>query len=109
MPFRVVVLGRAKSEVQAIFVWLAERSSRGALRWLQAFADVTTRLEEEPLACAWADEEELEHLEIRQIVFKTRRGKPYRALFKVIAEEVRILHVRGPGQAPLKPGDLLGR
>jgi plasmid stabilization system protein ParE len=106
MAFHVVFLGRAKREVHATMDWLKERSATGAAHWLQALEGATQRLEQNPLACGLADEDELAQMEIRQILFKTRRGKPFRALFQVVGNEVRILHVRGPGQAPLTSGDV---
>jgi hypothetical protein len=38
--------------------------------------------------------------EVRQALFKTRRGCVYRALFFIERSTVYILRVRGPGQAP---------
>jgi hypothetical protein len=37
---------------------------------------------------------------VRQQLFQTRKGRPYRMLFTVVVAEqtVRVLHVRGPGQ-----------
>jgi hypothetical protein len=36
--------------------------------------------------------------EVRQILFKTRRGRTYRALSTVVGAGVFIVHVRAPGQ-----------
>jgi hypothetical protein len=43
--------------------------------------------------------------EVRQVLFKTRRGNVYRALYLLDGEDVYILRVRGKGQAPVKPAD----
>jgi hypothetical protein len=40
------------------------------------------------------------------VIFKTRRGRAYRALFLIRGDVVFVLHVRGPGQRPLEPGEL---
>jgi hypothetical protein len=36
--------------------------------------------------------------EVRHILFGTRKGRTYRGLFTVVGAEIRLLHVRGPGQ-----------
>jgi hypothetical protein len=43
---------------------------------------------------------ESEHVdaEIREVLFKTRRGLVYRLLFTIRQSHVFVLHVRGPGQ-----------
>jgi hypothetical protein len=104
MSFSVVVLGRAAGEVQAIAAWLAERSPQGAMRWLDAFEAAKNYLAANPFACGLAPENDYVDVEVRQIVFQTRRGNRYRALFTIAENEVRILHVRGPGQ-PLLSAD----
>jgi hypothetical protein len=43
---------------------------------------------------------------IYQVIFKTRRGRPYRALFVVRDRTVFILHVRGPGQDFVAPNEI---
>ena len=87
--------------------WLAERSPRGVSHWLAAFDDALRRLEQTPGAYPSAPENEfVEGWEIRHVVFKTRAGRPYRALFTIVGDEVRVLHVRGPGQSPVSSQDL---
>ena len=105
MPFRVILLGRAEYDVNAIVDWLIERSPQGAARWLASFDDARTNLANNPLGYGLAPEDDFVDNAIRQIIFKTRRGRRYRALFTEIENEVRILHVRGPGQAPMKASE----
>jgi len=51
--------------------------------------------------------EDADHDEtIYQIIFRTRRGLPYRALFVVRENDVYVLRVRGPGQDLVAPDDL---
>ena len=45
-------------------------------------------------------------LEVRQILFKTKRGRIYRAVFHLAGADVYILRVRGSGQAPIGPEEL---
>jgi len=44
--------------------------------------------------------------DVRQALFKTRRGRVYRVLFFIEGEDVYILRVRGAGQAPVEPDEL---
>ena len=44
--------------------------------------------------------------QLRHIVFKTRRGKAYRAILLVEDDLVLATHVRGPGQDIVAPSDL---
>ncbi|MBI2825538.1 MAG: hypothetical protein HYX69_12715 [Planctomycetia bacterium] len=44
--------------------------------------------------------------EVRQRFFKTRRGRVYRILYVVVVDEVRVLRIRGPGQAPVSAIDI---
>jgi hypothetical protein len=43
---------------------------------------------------------------IRQTLFKTPRGRTYRMVFTILGSDVRVLAIRGPGQAPLTRNDL---
>jgi hypothetical protein len=53
-----------------------------------------------------AQENDDVNLEVRQVLFKTKRGRAYRAVFHVEGNDVYLLRVRGPGQAPIRPDDL---
>jgi plasmid stabilization system protein ParE len=63
-------------------------------------------LETNPLIAPLAPESGSFDIEIRSIVFRTRAGHAYRAIYTVADDEVRILRVRGPRQPPLKPRDV---
>ncbi len=99
--FRVLLSRQATNEVAEIVAWLTERSPQGAARWLDALEEAKSKLEDNPLSFPAAPESVVIGAEIRQLLFKTRRGRRYRALFIVTEHEVRVLHVRGPGQRPL--------
>jgi len=43
--------------------------------------------------------------DVREVLFKTRKGNPYRILFTIQEAEVLILRVRGPGQDDLASTD----
>ena len=108
MKYRIRVLKRAQFDVDYIVHWMAvERESpQGAAAWLTAYESALARLEVNPLGYGSAPESEHVEEDLRQFLFKTRRGRTYRGVFVVVEDEVRVLRVRGPGQAPLGPDEL---
>lgn len=106
MSYTVVVLPRARDQITGIVQWLAEHSPEGAARWLVAYDEAVDRLADHAGDCGLAPEDEYVTLTIRQILFKTRRGQTYRALFTIEDSKVRILAVRGPGQELVPPEEL---
>ncbi len=101
MSHSLRILRRAAADVEDIFEWIDERSPEGALSWLASFENAAERLLTNPNAWPNAPENDLVKYEIRHFVFKTRRGRKYRALYTIIDDEVRILHVRGGAQATM--------
>ena len=65
---------------------------------VQSFADTGDSLAFTAEQRAVALEIQSVDYEIRETLFKTRKGKPYRILFTVQGDEVLVLRVRGPGQ-----------
>jgi plasmid stabilization system protein ParE len=106
MPYHVIVLDRAGRDAGSIVSWLHKRSPRGASRWLLAFEEAKEKLADDPLRYALAPESPRVDFDVRQIFFKTPRGRIYRALYTVIEDEVRILRVRSPDQRLLRGKDL---
>ena len=106
MTFQVYELRRAQADVRSIAHWLAERSPQGARAWLRAYDDMLQRLEQLASSYGPAHESDDCELDVRQALFKTRRGRVYRALFVIEGQEVYLLRVRGPGQAPVQPDEL---
>jgi plasmid stabilization system protein ParE len=105
MSYIVRVLVHAQADIAKCFAYLSERSPRGAANWFNRFAETRDRLSRDPLRRPVAPESRFVSYEIREVLFKTRKGKPYRILFTVVADEVRILRVRGPGQDELSQED----
>jgi plasmid stabilization system protein ParE len=103
--YQVLVFPRAAVNIDAILAWIAARSPTGAKSWLAAFEDATNGLSRDPLRHALAPESQQLEEPIRERFFRTRRGHIYRILYTVAEAEVRILGVRGPGQAPVTPND----
>lgn len=106
MKHDVDVLRRARRDVDGVLAWLAARSRPGAAAWLEAYERALDRIAENPLGYALAPEAHDLRRELREAPFKTRAGKPYRIVFTVVEDEVRVLRVRGPGQADLAEGDV---
>ena len=106
MSFKVHELRRAQADVRSIARWLADRSPQGARAWLRAYDEMILRLEEQSPSCGPAHEHGDCGVDVRQALFKTRSGRVYRALFFIEGQDVYVLRVRGPGQAPVDPDEL---
>ena len=101
MNYRVVVTAEADRNVDEIYGWIAERSPQGAAHWFAAFLEAVDSLIVEPERHPLAPESTHFSKAVRQLLFKTRRGRRYRVLFNVEGTTVSVVYVRGPGQAPL--------
>ena len=101
MSLRLKILPRAEADAQSIFDFIRERSPEGANAWWTAFEDAAHRAIADATRFALAPENESLNLELRQVLFKTKRGRTYRFVFTIVDAELRILRVRGPGQPPL--------
>ena len=106
MIYRVDLTARAEADIERIFAWLSERSQEGADRWYESFWNSAERLKTFPSACGLAPESAEVNHELRQMLFGTRKGRTYRALFVISGDVVRILCVRGPGERLLAPDEM---
>ncbi len=107
MTLKVRILPRAEQDAHHIFAYIAERSRPGAIRWWNAFENAIGLLADgNPDAYSLAPEDDLYHQDLRQFLFKTRRGRIYRGVFVVVESEIRVLRIRGPGQAPADSNEL---
>jgi plasmid stabilization system protein ParE len=102
MTHNVELTRRAEVDVDGILGWLRERSPQGAAAW----CEVLDKLRKQPTAYGLAPEDTDRQDEIRHVVFKTRRGRRYRALFMIRNQTVFVLHVRGPGQDVVRTDEL---
>lgn len=98
MTFHVRLTDEASAQVQLIQDWIAERSPDGAENWLKALGEAVLRLKQHGLTFDVAPESTLFPEPLRQILFRTRKGRTYRALFVVRGEHVHVVSVRGFGQ-----------
>jgi Txe/YoeB family toxin of Txe-Axe toxin-antitoxin module len=85
---------------------IAQRSTQGAKSLRKAFEKAVRSLAKDALAHGLAPESNDHPVEIRQILFRTRYGHNYRALYTIKDQEVNVLRVRGPGQDLILPEDL---
>lgn len=106
MNFQVLVTTGARDDVRAILGWLSHRSLAGAEAWLRRWEDILREIAMRAESFGEAAESVGHREPVRQAIFKTRRGRPYRALFVVRAEALYILHVRGTGQDTLPRSEL---
>lgn len=106
MSVTVRELPKARDDKRSIFRWLHERSLAGAAAWLDAYDSLLERLKRDAGSFGEAPENQDCDFDVRQALFKTRRGRVYRALFFIEGQEVYILRVRGPGQAPVTPEEI---
>lgn len=97
MNYRIELTARAKADRTACFDFIAGRSPDGALAWLDAYEKAAESLLLEP-HYGTAPESEDHDEDVRQKIFKTRHGLPYRLLYIIREDVIHILHVRGPGQ-----------
>jgi len=106
MRFTLKTSGRAKREYNACLDYIAARSTKGADSWIAAYEKMAERLKDNADTCSLAAENDWTDFEVRDILFRTRRGRPYRLLFTIVENTVWILHVRGPGQDFVGPDEI---
>jgi hypothetical protein len=82
------LLWRAERDLDRILMWLNERSPQGAANWLRAWDRTFAMLESSADVYGLAPENEDQELEIRQIMFRTRKGRDYRALYTILGTDV---------------------
>lgn len=107
MSAEVELSFRAVRDLDDILTWIADRSPQGARIWLARWKEVCTILSERPESCLLAPENSDHEEEIRHVVFKTRNGRKYRALFVIRGYQVFVTNLRGPGQDLVPPGELV--
>lgn len=106
MTFTVHELPKAKLDKRRIVAWLVERSPQGAAAWLDAYDQMVERLKTAADAMSVAAESAELDMQVRQILFKTKHGRVYRAVYYLDGVDAYILRVRGPGQSPITSDEL---
>jgi len=98
MKREVYLTRQAEADLDSILTWLESRSPSGAANWLKALEMTLHWLEERAAICPPAPEGDHFEEPVQERLFKTKRRRYYRLLFVLTANQVRILHIRGPGQ-----------
>jgi plasmid stabilization system protein ParE len=75
MKLRVKTLPRAEADIRSITRYIYERSRHGAAAWLNALDQARLRLANTAVTCGACDENEHFAIDVRQMLFKTRRGR----------------------------------
>jgi hypothetical protein len=107
MTYRVLALRRAEADLWHYLEWLYERSPQGAERWYEAYWQAIGRLAESPRSFPLIAEHSEVAYPVHECFFGTRQEHRYRLLFVTVGDEVRLLRIRGPGQAPVTWDDLV--
>ena len=106
MTHTVIIVPSAEDDFQRQYDYIKQRSKRGADSWVNAFHRALKKLATRPMTFVLAPESANQEREIRQLLFKTRQGLTYRALFVICEDVVRIIHIRGAGQDIMSPDEI---
>ena len=96
----------ADVNADGIYRWIAERSPEGAIHWKAALERAVDRIADSAGTFALAAESDAFPEPVREISFKTRKGRKYRALFVIRDDVATIISVRGAGQDLINPDDV---
>ena len=105
MSFEVLFLKEAQADLDAIHSYLLQHSADGANWWLDSLELAIAALEEHPQRYARAPEDHLVSVTIQNLSFKTRKGRPYRLVYTIVENEVRVFRLLGPGHDLLRAED----
>lgn len=106
MKLDVLLTAAAEHDLDNILFWLSQRSPKGAETWYRRWLEAARFLRDSATGCSLAPESHQHSEEIRQFIFKTRHGRPYRAVFIVRDDKVLVLHIRVAGQDLIRPEDM---
>ena len=104
--YRLIIQPPALDDLDEAYQWIKERSPEAADRWFNGFVDAISSLSIAPERCGLAAENDAVEPEIRQLLYGRRSGV-YRAIFTIMGEEVRILHIRHAARQPMDLADLI--
>jgi len=101
--YHVILQPEAVENVSVIFTWLQSRSIQGAASWFSALEHAVGRLAQAADIFPIAQESHNFDVEVRETLFRTRRGRPYRMIFTIQGDQVHVVYIRGPGQDWISP------
>lgn len=93
MAFRVEVTPRAQRDLDRIYAGLVWQAPYYGPRWLDRFEQSILSLSEFPERCPLDPNFSTSRREVRKMLFG-RRNHVYRVYFTIIADVVKVLHVR---------------
>lgn len=103
MAFLVEITPRAKADLDAILIWLAEeQAGETGLRWFCRLREAIDSLSEFPRRCSLAPEDRAVSFEVRHLLFGAR-PHVYRILFTIQDQTVTVLSVRHGRRLPSTP------
>lgn len=102
--YRVIIQPEAEEGIKQAYFWASNYSPRQTRNWLEGLHKAILSLEQMPMRCSLAFENNFFESEIRQLVYGKGRNT-YRILFTVTEKTVQILFVRHSAQKPLLPED----
>lgn len=102
MKYRVIIEQSAHEDMEAITLWLAQRSKAAAKKWYWEVREAIESLDRSPQRCPLAPENGAFDEEIRHLMHGRRRHV-YRVLFTVSNSAVHVLHIRHGAQEALEP------
>ena len=106
MSYRVIIQPPALEDIEHAYLRAARHAPEPALRWLEGFHAALQTLSQNPTRCSIAPESDAVELEVRQFFYRTKSRRSYRALYTIQGKEVRILHVRAPGQRLMRADEI---
>ncbi|MFY9253583.1 MAG: hypothetical protein WAO83_09020 [Fuerstiella sp.] len=89
MSLHLVMEPTAEADIQVIYDYIYEREPEGAIRWYLAFQTAANRALQLPESYPLAPENSSFETEVRNFLFKTRRGLIYRGLFIIRDQRLR--------------------
>lgn len=105
MAFQVEITPLAESGIDKAYQWYRKQNPEFADRWFRGLMNAIATLQEKPLRCSLAIENEIFTEEVRQILYGKSKNV-YRVLFVIRENKVYVLYVRHSSQAPLTFEDL---
>lgn len=103
---KVELSRRAERDVREIRDWIAERSRTGAESWIGSFERALRRIAKNPSSFPEAEEANALGDDVREVLFQTRRGRMFRALFVIRHDRAYAACVRSSDRAPVTPDDI---
>jgi plasmid stabilization system protein ParE len=100
MIFQVEILPIAEKQIEQAYSWYIERNSEFADRWFRGLMNSVATLQEKPLRCPLAIENDIFSEDVRQLLYGKSKNI-YRVLFAIRYTKVHILYIRHTAQAPL--------